>query len=341
MTKVLVTGGAGYIGSHMCVELLQAGYEVVVADNLSNSSAHSLSNVQTITQRSLDFRQLDLRDGDALTNLFRDHEFSAVLHFAGLKAVGESVAQPMLYYDNNVNGTLRLLEAMQQASVRSIVFSSSATVYGTPEKMPITEEFRTGAINPYGKTKLLIEEILRDLYVADPEWRISILRYFNPVGAHASGQIGEDPNGIPNNLMPYISQVAAGKLPELKVFGDDYPTPDGTGIRDYIHVVDLVRGHLKALAYLQHRPMLAVHNLGTGNGYSVLDILGAFERASGQPIPYAVEDRRLGDAAISFADASKAADELDWHAEFDINQMCEDTWRWQSNHPDGYATGDD
>lgn len=341
MKKVLVTGGAGYIGSHMCVELLQAGYEVVVADNLSNSSPLSLSHVETITQKSLHFRQLDLRNRDALESLFSDHEFYAVLHFAGLKAVGESVAQPMLYYDNNVSGTLQLLEAMQQASVKTIVFSSSATVYGTPEKMPITEEYPTGAINPYGKTKLLIEEMLRDLYASDPHWRISILRYFNPVGAHTSGEIGEDPNGIPNNLVPYISQVAAGKLPELRVFGDDYPTPDGTGIRDYIHVVDLVRGHLKALAYLEHRPTLAVHNLGTGNGYSVLEMIKAFEHASGRPIPYVVEERRPGDAAVSFADPAKAAKELDWHAAFDIRRMCQDTWHWQSTHPAGYTKGND
>jgi len=337
MTKVLVTGGAGYIGSHMCVELLQADYDVVVVDNLSNGSRGSLARVQNITQKSLEFVQADLRDADAVSKLFGAHELSAVLHFAGLKAVGESVSQPMRYYDNNVNGTLRLLEAMQTADVKTLVFSSSATVYGVPRQMPITEAFPTNPINPYGKTKLHIEEMLKDLYASDPDWRISLLRYFNPVGAHACGEIGEHPNGVPNNLLPYISQVAVGKLAKLKVFGDDYPTPDGTGIRDYIHVTDLVRGHLHALAFLQDTPKLAIHNLGTGKGCSVFDVLKAFEGATGKTIPYEIVGRRAGDAAESYADPGKAHRELDWAAEYDIERMCADAWRWQSRYPDGYG----
>ena len=336
MTKVLVTGGAGYIGSHMCVELLQAGHDVVVVDNLSNSTDTSLTRVQQITQKSLEFVQADLRDADALHDLFAHHDISAVLHFGGLKAVGESVDHPVMYYDNNVNGTLRLLEAMHKASVKTLVFSSSATVYGVPEEMPITEAFPTAPINPYGKTKLHIEEMLKDLFASDPDWRISLLRYFNPVGAHSCGEIGEDPNGIPNNLVPYISQVAVGKLPKLRVFGDDYPTPDGTGIRDYIHVNDLVRGHLHALEHLHDAPKLSIHNLGTGRGYSVFDVLKAFEHASGKTIPYEVVERRAGDAAESYADAGKAQRELNWCARYDIERMCEDVWRWQSRYPDGY-----
>ena len=336
MTEILVTGGAGYIGSHMCVELLQAGHQVVVLDNLSNSSARSLEAVQCITQKSLKFAQGDLRDSDVLAQVFRDHDFGAVMHFGGLKAVGESVANPVRYYDNNVNGTLRLVEAMLEAKVKTLVFSSSATVYGMPESVPISEDFPTRPINPYGRTKLQIEELLRDVHASDKEWRISLLRYFNPVGAHASGEIGEDPNDIPNNLMPYIAQVAVGKLPRLRVFGNDYPTHDGTGIRDYIHVMDLVRGHLKALEYLQKGPRLAVHNLGTGTGYSVLDVIAAFERGSGREIPYEFAERRAGDAAECFADASKANMELGWQAHFDLGRMCEDVWRWQQKHPDGY-----
>jgi UDP-glucose 4-epimerase len=336
MSEVLVTGGAGYIGSHMCVELLQAGYGVTVIDNLSNSSARSLQAVQRITQKSLSFAEADLRDGARLETLFRAHEFSAVLHFAGLKAVGESVAKPMLYYDNNVNGTLRLIEAMTNSGVRTLVFSSSATVYGMPETVPIDEDFPTSPINPYGRTKLQVEEILQDLQVADPDWRISLLRYFNPVGAHASGEIGEDPNDIPNNLMPYIAQVAVGRLPHLNVFGNDYPTRDGTGVRDYIHVVDLARGHLKALEYLEQHRGVAIHNLGTGRGYSVLEVIDGFEQASGKMIPYHVVDRRPGDAAQSFADPTKANRELGWQAQFDLQQMCDDTWRWQMQHPNGY-----
>lgn len=337
MTEILVTGGAGYIGSHMCVELLQAGYRVVVLDNLSNSSVNSLEAVQRITQKKLSFVEADLRDARALRQTFNQHDICAVLHFGGLKAVGESVAKPLHYYDNNVNGTLQLIQAMMETNVKTLVFSSSATVYGMPDRVPIAEDFPTGPINPYGRTKLQTEDILRDLVASDPEWRISLLRYFNPVGAHASGEIGEDPNDIPNNLMPYISQVAVGRLPHLGVFGDDYPTRDGTGVRDYIHVVDLVRGHLKALEYLDQHPGAAVHNLGTGTGYSVLDVVQAFERASGQQIPYQITERRPGDAAECYADPTRANVELGWQAHFGLKRMCEDAWRWQQKHPGGYA----
>ncbi len=337
MNNILVTGGAGYIGSHMCVELLEAGYDVVVVDNLSNSSAEAVRRVQQITGKPLDFVDADLRDARAMQTLFGDHDFTAVLHFAGLKAVGESVAEPLKYYDCNVGGTLRLLEAMISAGVKTLVFSSSATVYGIPTQTPIDESAPTSPINPYGRTKLHIEEILKDLHTSDPSWRISLLRYFNPVGAHASGEIGEDPNDIPNNLLPYVSQVAVGRLEKLRVFGDDYPTPDGTGIRDYIHVVDLVRGHLKALAYLSDQPKLAIHNLGTGTGHSVLEVVRAFEVASQRSIPYEVVERRPGDAATSFADPAKANRELGWTAEYDLERMCEDVWRWQSGNPNGYG----
>lgn len=339
MSEILVTGGAGYIGSHMCVELLQAGHEVVVADNLCNSSPKSLAAVQRITQKSLTFRELDLRDGDALRQLFAEHAFSAVMHFGGLKAVGESVSNPTRYYDNNVNATLRLIDCMQAAEVKTLVFSSSATVYGVPENMPITEDFPTAPINPYGRSKLMVEDVLRDLFVADPEWRISMLRYFNPVGSHPSGEIGEDPNGIPNNLVPFISQVAVGKRPHLNVFADDYPTPDGTGIRDYIHVLDLVRGHLHALEYLARGPGCSVHNLGTGQGHSVFEVLHAFEAACGRTLPYKIVERRPGDAAESYAATDKAAAELNWRAEHDLQRMCEDVWRWQSRYPDGFVDG--
>ena len=339
MSKLLVTGGAGYLGSHMCVELLQAGHEVVVVDNLSNSSARSLQAVQRITQKPLTFVEADLRDGSKLQSLFEAHEFAAVLHFAGFKAVGESVEKPLLYYDNNVTGTLRLLEAMGSAGVKTLVFSSSATVYGIPEQVPITEEFPTAPINPYGRTKLEIEHVLQDLHGSDEEWRISILRYFNPVGAHASGEIGEDPNDVPNNLMPYIAQVAIGRRPHLNVFGNDYGTPDGTGVRDYIHVVDLAHGHLKALELLQHSPGVHIHNLGTGRGYSVLEVVKAFEAACGRPLEYRITGRRPGDAAQSYADPGKANRELDWQARFDLDRMCEDVWRWQTSHPEGYRSG--
>ena len=333
---ILVTGGAGYIGSHMCVELLQSGHEVIVLDNLSNSSVKSLDAVQRITQKPLHFVEDDIRDSAQLDKLFSNHDIHAVLHFAGLKAVGESVTQPVQYYDVNVNGTLRLVEAMNKVACKTLVFSSSATVYGIPETMPISECTTTGPINPYGRSKLMVEEVLRDLHASDPSWRISLLRYFNPVGAHASGEIGEDPNDVPNNLMPFISQVAVGRREKLQVFGDDYDTPDGTGVRDYIHVVDLARGHLKALEYLADGPKLAIHNLGTGNGYSVLDTLRAFEKASGRTIPYEVVARRPGDAAVSYADPGKANRELNWTAQYDIEHMCADAWRWQSQHPQGF-----
>lgn len=334
---ILVTGGAGYIGSHMCVELLQAGHDVLVLDDLSNSSKKSLQAVERITQKSLSFVQGDIRDADLLKSVFADNNIYAVLHFAGLKAVGESVAEPIRYYDVNLNGTLKLVEAMTQAQCKTLVFSSSATVYGVPEKMPIEEDTTTGAINPYGRSKLMVEQALMDLHQSDPSWRIALLRYFNPVGAHASGEIGEDPNDVPNNLMPFISQVAVGRRNKLSVFGDDYDTPDGTGVRDYIHVVDLARGHLKALQYLAQAPALGVFNLGTGNGYSVLEAIKAFEAASGTPIAYEVVERRAGDAAVSYADPQKAQRELGWQAEYDLARMCEDAWRWQRKHPDGFS----
>jgi UDP-glucose 4-epimerase len=334
---ILVTGGAGYIGSHMCVELLQAGHNVLVLDDLSNSSEKSLQAVERITQKSLSFVQGDIRDADLLKSLFAENNIHAVLHFAGLKAVGESVAEPIRYYDVNLNGTLKLIEAMAQAQCKTLVFSSSATVYGMPEKMPIEEDTATGAINPYGRSKLMVEQALMDLHQSDPSWRIALLRYFNPVGAHASGEIGEDPNDVPNNLMPFISQVAVGRRDKLRVFGDDYDTPDGTGVRDYIHVVDLARGHLKALQYLAQTPALGVFNLGTGNGYSVLEAIKAFEDASGTSIPYEVVERRAGDAAVSYAAPQKAQRELGWQAEYDLARMCEDAWRWQKKHPNGFS----
>ncbi len=337
MSQILVTGGAGYIGSHMCVELLQAGHDVVVADNLSNASVQSLRAVERITQKSLQFHQLDIRDDAALIELFQKHEFDAVIHFAGLKAVGESVANPSLYYDNNVTGTLRLLDAMAGANVCNLIFSSSATVYGLATEMPLDESQPTAPINPYGRSKLMIEDMLKDLSASNPNWRIALLRYFNPVGAHPTGEIGEDPNGIPNNLLPNISQVAVGKRPRLRIFGDDYPTEDGTCIRDYIHVLDLVSGHLAALNYLQNNAGCTTVNLGTGRGYSVLEVLRAFEAASGRTIAHDVEGRREGDAPESFADASKAKQLFGWQAEYDLARMCEDVWRWQSRHPDGYA----
>jgi UDP-glucose 4-epimerase len=334
--KILVTGGAGYIGSHTCVELLQAGYEVIAIDNLSNSSEESLRRVQQISRKQLIFHKIDLLDALALQALFEVHQISAVVHFAGLKAVGESVAIPLRYYQNNVSGSLVLLEAMQRAQVRKIVFSSSATVYGEPQSVPIREDFPLSATNPYGRSKLMIEDILRDLSASDDHWDIALLRYFNPVGAHPSGQIGEDPRGIPNNLVPYIAQVAVGKLPELRVFGGDYPTPDGTGIRDYIHVVDLAGGHIQALKILDQNPGLVTYNLGTGTGYSVLEVLRSFEAASGKTIPYQIVERRPGDVAASYADPSLAESALKWKAQRDIDQMCADVWRWQSLNPRGF-----
>ncbi|MBK1631322.1 UDP-glucose 4-epimerase GalE [Thiohalocapsa halophila] len=335
--RVLVTGGAGYIGSHTCVELLAAGHEVVVVDNLHNSKPAALERVQTLAGRPLALVQADLRDARALAALFGDFAFDAVIHFAGLKAVGESTQIPLDYYDNNVHGTVCLCQAMAAAGVKRLVFSSSATVYGDPASVPIREDFPLAATNPYGRTKLMIEEILRDLHAADAAWDIALLRYFNPVGAHASGRIGEDPNGIPNNLMPFIAQVAVGKLPELKVFGDDYDTPDGTGVRDYIHVVDLARGHLAALERLTAGPGVVTYNLGTGRGYSVLEVLRAFAGAAEREIPYRVVARRCGDIAACYADPELAAAELGWRAELGIDAMVTDHWRWQRENPNGYA----
>jgi len=336
MKNILVTGGAGYIGSHTCLELLQAGYKVVVVDNLSNSSEESLKRVQELTGKSLDFHQVDLLDHDGLDAVFASYPVDAVIHFAGLKAVGESVEIPLRYYHNNVTGTLILCEVMREHDVKDIVFSSSATVYGDPHKVPITEDFPLSATNPYGRTKLIIEDILRDLHRADGAWNIVLLRYFNPVGAHASGRIGEDPSGIPNNLFPYITQVAVGKLNQLSVFGNDYPTRDGTGVRDYIHVVDLSLGHLRALDRLPSNPGVATYNLGTGRGYSVLEVVKAFEEASGKEVPYKIVGRRPGDVASCYADPTKAERELNWRAERGIAEMCTDAWRWQSNNPNGY-----
>lgn len=335
---ILVTGGAGYIGSHTSLALLNAGYEVVVLDNLSNSSAESLRRVEQLAQRKVTFIEGDIRDAALLDQLFAQHSIQAVMHFAGLKAVGESVQLPLRYYDNNVAGSITLVEAMQRAGVKQLVFSSSATVYGEPAQMPISEACPTGLpTNPYGHSKLMVENILKDFAAANPDWRIALLRYFNPVGAHISGQIGEDPNGIPNNLLPYISQVAIGKLAQLSVFGDDYPTPDGTGVRDYIHVVDLADGHLKALNALQTRQGINIWNLGTGNGYSVLEMIKAFEAASEQAVPYRIAPRRAGDIAECWADPSKAATELGWTAQFGLAEMMRDSWNWQKQNPNGYA----
>lgn len=333
---ILVTGGAGYIGSHTVLELLEADYNVVVIDNLCNSSEESLQRVAQITGKKPVFYNADVIDRATLDTIFTTHSIDAVIHFAGLKAVGESVKKPIMYYKNNLDSTLVLCEVMAKHNVKNIVFSSSATVYGEPITVPITEDFPISAQNPYGQTKLFSEIIFRDVYASDNEWNIALLRYFNPVGAHISGLIGEDPNGIPNNLMPYISQVAVGKLEKLSVFGDDYPTHDGTGVRDYIHVVDLAKGHIKALEKLEEKPGVVTYNLGTGKGSSVLDMVKAFAKASGVEIPYSIEPRRPGDAASCYADPAKAEHELGWKVELDIDRMCEDTWRWQSNNPNGY-----
>ncbi len=331
-----MTGGAGYIGSHACVELLNAGHGVTVVDNLVNSKKEALRRVEEITGKPVEFYQVDLLDKSALQQVFASASFEAVIHFAGLKAVGESVSIPLRYYHNNMTGTLMLCEVMSEFQVKNIVFSSSATVYGDPHTVPIQEDFPVHATNPYGRTKLMIEEILRDLSVADNAWNITILRYFNPVGAHKSGRIGEDPNGIPNNLMPYITQVAVGKLPHLSVFGDDYPTPDGTGVRDYIHVVDLASGHVKAVEKLQSNPGVSIYNLGTGRGYSVLEVVTAFEKASGRTVPYKIVARRPGDIAACYADPARAREAFGWVAERGIEQMCADAWNWQSHNPTGY-----
>lgn len=336
---ILVTGGAGYIGSHTCVELLNKGYDVIVVDNLCNSCKEALDRVQEITGKTLKFYEVDILDREGLTKVFEAEQIDSVIHFAGLKAVGESVAKPLEYYQNNITGTLVLCDVMRSHGVKSIVFSSSATVYGTPAFVPITEECPKGiCTNPYGWTKSMLEQILTDLHTADSEWKVILLRYFNPIGAHESGRIGEIPKGIPNNLVPYITQVAVGKLESLGVFGDDYDTPDGTGVRDYIHVVDLAIGHVKAIEKMAKiRDGVLIYNLGTGIGYSVLDIVKGFEKAVGQPIPYVIKPRRPGDIATCYADPTLAKKELGWEAVRDLNKMCEDSWRWQKNNPEGYA----
>jgi UDP-glucose 4-epimerase len=333
---ILVTGASGYIGSHTCVELLEAGYSVVALDNLSNSSLEALKRVEAITGQVVPFYDADVRDRAALDALLRAHRIDAAIHFAGLKAVGESVAQPLAYFENNVYGSITLLQALGSAGVKHFLFSSSATVYGDPESVPIQESARLSVTNPYGRSKLMVEQILEDLAKSDPAWAIACLRYFNPVGAHPSGLIGEDPRGIPNNLMPFVSQVAVGRRQRLSVFGNDYPTPDGTGVRDYIHVVDLARGHLAALKELFRSGCSFTTNLGTGNGYSVLDIVRAFEAASGRPVPYEIVARRPGDIAVCYADPSQAKQVLDWQAKKDLSDMCADHWRWQSMNPHGF-----
>ncbi len=334
---ILVTGGAGYIGSHTVVELQNAGYDVVVIDNLSNSSEKSLERVSKITGKPVTFYKADIRDREALEEIFEKEQIDSCIHFAGLKAVGESVQKPWEYYENNISGTLILVDVMRKHQAKNIIFSSSATVYGDPAIIPITEECPKGqCTNPYGWTKSMLEQILSDIQKADNEWNVVLLRYFNPIGAHKSGLIGENPNGIPNNLMPYITQVAVGKLKELGVFGNDYDTPDGTGVRDYIHVVDLAKGHVKALKKIEEKSGLSIYNLGTGKGYSVLDIVKNFEAATGVKIPYVIKPRRPGDIAVCYSDASKAEKELGWKAENDIREMCADSWNWQSNNPNGY-----
>jgi len=337
MTMIFVTGGAGYIGTHTVVEILNAGHEVTVFDNFCNSQAEAVTRVQRITGKKLTLVQGDIRDTDTLVAALRASGASAVIHFAGLKAVGESVQYPLAYYDNNVVGTVRLLQAMTECDIKTLVFSSSATVYGDPQRLPLTEDHALSATNPYGQTKLVIEEMLRNLYRSDPTWRFSILRYFNPVGAHASGLIGEDPLGIPNNLLPFVAQVAVGRREFLNVWGSDYATPDGTGVRDYIHVVDLALGHLKALQRLTHHAECLAVNLGTGVGYSVLDMVRAFEQASSKPVPYQIAPRRSGDIAACYADPAQAWALLGWKAERDLKAMCTDAWRWQSGNPNGYA----
>ena len=334
---ILVTGGAGYIGSHTVIELQNAGYDVVVLDNLSNSNPVSLERVEKITGKHVPFYKADILDRNALNEIFEKESIDSCIHFAGLKAVGESVAKPWEYYENNIAGTLTLVDVMRKHNVKNMIFSSSATVYGDPAFVPITEECPKGqCTNPYGWTKSMLEQILSDIQKADPEWNIVLLRYFNPIGAHKSGTIGENPNGIPNNLMPYITQVAVDKLKELGVFGNDYDTPDGTGVRDYIHVVDLARGHVMALKKLQGNAGLNIYNLGTGNGYSVLDLVNNFQEATGVKVPYSIKPRRPGDIATCYASADKALEELGWKAEFGIKEMCEDSWRWQSQNPQGY-----
>jgi len=336
MSNILVTGGAGYIGSHTVVELLNAGHQVAIVDNLCNSSAKVLDRIEALAGKNFSFMQADVRDGAALDRIFAEHRIDGVIHFAGLKAVGESVAQPLRYFDNNVGSTLALLHAMDRANVRRIVFSSSATVYGDPDQVPINEGSRLQVTNPYGRTKLMCEDILRDLQVSDPRWHVAILRYFNPVGAHISGTIGENPSGTPNNLMPFITQVAVGQREFLSIFGKDYPTPDGTGVRDYIHVVDLAQGHLAALKFLHDRQASITVNLGTGRGVSVKELADTFARVTGVPVPYRFVERRPGDVAACYADTRLAQEALGWQAQLGVERMCQDAWRWQSNNPKGY-----
>ena len=336
--RILVTGGAGYIGSHTCVELLNEGHEVIILDNLYNSSRKAVDRIEEITGKKVTFYEADIRDRASIQAVFDQEQIDAVIHFAGLKAVGESVAKPIEYYENNIGGTLNLCDEMRSHGVKNIIFSSSATVYGDPAEIPITEECPKGVCtNPYGWTKSMLEQILTDIHTSDNEWNVVLLCYFNPIGAHRSGMIGEDPKGIPNNLLPYVAQVAIGKLPQIGVFGNDYDTPDGTGVRDYIHVVDLARGHVKALAKLTAGSGVNVYNLGTGNGYSVLDVIHAFEKACGHELKYEIKPRRPGDIAACYAKCDKAKEELGWEAEFGIEEMCADSWRWQSQNPDGYA----
>lgn len=339
--SILVTGGAGYIGSHTCVELLEAGYEVVVVDNLYNASQKAIERVEEITGKKVTFYEADLLDKEALEKIFANHDIEAVIHFAGYKAVGESVQKPIEYYHNNMTGTLILCDVMRNHGVKNIVFSSSATVYGDPAQIPITENCPKGQpTNPYGWTKSMLEQVLTDIHTSDPEWNVILLRYFNPIGAHKSGIIGEDPKGIPNNLVPYIAQVAVGKRAALGVFGNDYDTPDGTGVRDYIHVVDLAVGHVKAIEKIKQNPGVEVYNLGTGNGYSVLQVVEAFGKACGHPIPYEIKPRREGDIATCYCDPEKAKNDLGWTAKYGVDEMCQDTWRWQSGNPNGYAEGE-
>ena len=335
--KILVTGGAGFIGSHTLIELVEAGHTPVVVDNLSNSSPKAIERVEKIVGKTIPFYNVDIRDREGLEKVFAENTFDCCIHFAGLKAVGESVQKPWEYYENNIGGTLVLVDVMRKHGCKNIIFSSSATVYGAPETMPITEDCPKGTVtNPYGWTKYMLEQVLSDIQKADPEWNVVLLRYFNPIGAHKSGTIGEDPNGIPNNLMPYITQVAVGKLPQLGVFGNDYPTHDGTGVRDYIHVVDLAKGHVCALQAIAKKCGLGIYNLGTGQGYSVLDLVKAFEAATGVKVPYVIKPRRSGDVAECWSDPSKAAKELGWKAQYGVQEMCEDAWRWQKNNPNGY-----
>ena len=334
--KILVTGGAGFIGTHTVIELVNAGHEVVIVDNLVNSSKKSVEVVERIVGQKIPFYQVDIRDKKALLEIFKSEQPTGVIHFAALKAVGESTQIPLTYYENNITGTLTLLRVMEEVNCKNIIFSSSATVYGDPHTVPILEDFPLSVTNPYGRTKLMIEEMLTDIYKADANWNVVLLRYFNPIGAHESGDLGENPNGIPNNLLPYVTQVAVGKLKEVQVFGNDYPTVDGTGVRDYIHVVDLAKGHVAALQKIEGTAGLNIYNLGTGKGYSVLEIIQNMEKAVGKPIPYKIVDRRPGDIATCYADSTKAKEELGWEAQFDITRMCQDAWHWQSKHPNGF-----